>query len=80
MANRVVINTRKFGDALLRSAAVRDEVARLTEQAAATARGFTSDEIVTVPRQGRNRARGYVRRLGSGAAGEARDGALSRSL
>ena len=80
MARRIKIDQKALGDAMLRSDATRQLVAMLTERVAGKARGLTSDEIVTAPEQGRRRARGYVRRLGSGAAGEARDGALSRSL
>lgn len=65
--------------ALLVSPEMRSAVRATAEQIATRARSATDDEI-DVAEGGRSRARAYVRRLGSGAAGEAQDRALGRSI
>ena len=65
--------------AVLTSEEVRAAVNDVAEGIAARARLATTDEII-VADAGRSRARSYVRRLGSGAAGEANDRALGRSI
>ncbi len=64
---------------VLNSPATRAAVAAIAEATAARARAATDDEIV-VQNAGKKRARSYVTRLGSGAAGEAKDRALGRSI
>jgi len=65
--------------AALNSDGVRAEVERIAQSAAQRARSMTDDEI-EVEMAGRSRARAYIRRLGSGTVGEAKDRALGRSL
>ena len=65
--------------AALTSEGVRAEVERIAQSAAQRARSMTDDEI-EVEMAGRSRARAYIRRLGSGTVGEAKDRALGRSL
>jgi len=66
-------------DEALTSPEVRAAVRSVAEGIAARARSQTDDEI-EVAEGGRSRARAYVTRLGSGAAGEARDRVLGRSI
>ena len=79
MAFRLELNHVTFDDAALKSPEVRAAVRQVAEGIASRARGVTDDEI-QVAEGGRSRARAYVRRLGSGAAGEAQDRALGRSI
>ena len=76
---RIELNKRGVREAALTSAEVRAAVRQVAEGIASRARGVTDDEI-QVAEGGRSRARAYVRRLGSGAAGEAQDRALGRSI
>ena len=64
---------------VLTSSEVRAMIAARAERIAAAARARTDDEIVTAD-AGKSRARSYVRRLDSGAQGEARDRALGSSI
>lgn len=75
---QVKVNGAALGE-ILRSRPVRAEVARRAENVAAAARRKTDDKIITA-HAGRSRARSYVRRLGSGARGEANDRALGSSI
>ena len=63
----------------LTSPEIRAMIAARAERIAAAARGKTGDEIVTA-HAGKSRARSYVRRLDSGAAGEANDRALGSAI
>ena len=47
---------------------------------ASRVRALTDDEIEVTPHQRKDRHGAYVTRLGSGAAGEANDRALGRSI
>lgn len=76
---RLKLNSSGTRQAALTSPEVRAAVAVVAEAIADSARGRT-DDPVTVTHAGRSRARSYVRRLGSGAAGEADDRALGSSL
>ena len=76
---RIELNRAAVRSVALTSPEVRGAVRQIAEQAASRARSQTDDEIV-VGEGGRSRARAYVRRLGSGAAGEARDRILGRSI
>jgi hypothetical protein len=62
------------------SPAMNAEVTRIAENIGARARANTDDEIVVRGGYGNSRGRAYVVRLGSGAAGEAKDRALGRSI
>lgn len=81
MATRVRLDLNRDGirAVALTSDAVRAAVKAEADAIAARARSQTDDEIV-VNEGGRSRARAYVTRLGSGAAGEAKDRALGRSI
>lgn len=76
---RLEINRAGIREAALTSPEVRAAVRDIAEGIASRARGATEDEIV-VAEGGRSRARAYVRRLGSGARGEAHDRALGRAI
>jgi len=76
---RIDLNRAGIREAALQSPEVRAAVRAIAESVAARARGTTDDEI-DVHEGGTSRARAYVRRLGSGAAGEAQDRALGRSV
>lgn len=65
--------------AALTSPGVRAAVSAAAHRMALAARSKTDDEIA-VADAGKSRARSYVRRLGSGAAGEANDRALGSSI
>jgi hypothetical protein len=78
MADRIEINRRGIRQ-MLTSPEMRARVRAEAEGIAARARSATDDRIV-VAEGGASRARAYVRRLGSGAAGEANDRALGRSV
>lgn len=80
MANfRLDLNRAGVRAAALQSPEVRAQVMAIAEGIAARARRATEDDI-DVHEGGQSRARAYVRRLGSGAAGEAQDRALGRSI
>ena len=79
MADRIEINRAGIRSAALQSPQVRAAVVAIAQGIAAQARGATDDEII-VHDAGKSRARAYVRRLGSGARGEANDRALGRSI
>lgn len=81
MATRVRIELDRAGirAVALTSAEVRAACKAKAEAMAERARTQTDDEI-EVGEGGRSRARAYVTRLGSGAAGEANDRALGRSI
>lgn len=76
---RFEFNREGIREAALTSDGVRAAVKARAERIADAARSQTDDEIV-VGEGGRSRARAYVTRLGSGAAGEADDRALGRSI
>jgi len=76
---RIDLNRAGIREAALTSPEVRAAVHAAAEGIAARARSLTDDEI-DVHEGGRDRARAYVRRLGSGAQGEAEDRALGRSI
>lgn len=76
---RIDLNRDGIRAAALTSPQVRAMIAAKAEKVAEAARGHTDDEIVTA-HAGKSRARSYVRRLGSGAAGEAKDRALGGSI
>lgn len=78
MADRFEFKAGSLGS-VLKSDEIRAAVKARAERMADAARSMTNDEIV-VSERGRSRARAYVRRLGSGAAGEAKDRALGRSI
>lgn len=78
MANRIELNRAGVRE-VLTSPEMRGAVRGIADQIAARARNMTEDEI-DVAEGGRSRARAYVRRLGSGARGEAHDRALGRSI
>lgn len=64
----------------LNSAKVREAIEARAEAMAARARVTTDDEIEVTVHQRKDRVGAYVTRLGSGAAGEANDRALGRSI
>lgn len=76
---RIELNRSAIREVALRSPEVRSAVRAIAESVANRARSLTDDEI-DVHEGGTNRSRAYVRRLGSGAAGEASDRALGRSI
>ena len=76
---RFEFDRKALGDATVRSEGTRAELERIAQSAAQRARSMTDDEI-EVEMAGRSRARAYIRRLGSGTVGEAKDRALGRSL
>lgn len=76
---RFDFNRDGIREAALTSAEVRAAVKARADRMAERARSQTRDEIV-VHEGGRSRARAYVTRLGSSAAGEANDRALGRSI
>jgi hypothetical protein len=76
---RIELNRAGIRELALTSPEVRAAVRATAESIAARARSATRDEI-DVAEGGTSRARAYVRRLGSGAAGEANDRALGRSV
>jgi len=78
MANRIDLRRGAMRE-VLTSPEMRGAVRAEAERIARAARSLTGDEVV-VAEGGRSRARAYVRRLGSGAAGEASDRALGRSI
>ena len=78
MADRIELRSGAIRQ-VLTSAEMRAAVRSQAEGIASRARSATDDEIV-VAEGGRSRARAYVRRLGSGARGEAKDRALGRSI
>ena len=78
MVDRIEFNRGSMRE-VLTSPEMRAAVRAQAEEIAGRARGATDDEIV-VAEGGRSRARAYVRRLGSGAAGEAHDRTLGRSI
>ena len=65
---------------VLNSGEVRAAVSAIAEGMASRARGMTDDEIEVKVHNRRDRVGAYVNRLGSGAAGEAHDRALGRSI
>lgn len=79
MRIRLELDRQAIRQVALQSEGVRAAVRDIAEATAARARSVTDDEII-VANAGRSRARSYVRRLGSGAAGEAHDRALGRSI
>lgn len=81
MATSVRFELNKAGirAVALTSPEVRAAVHDVAQGVASRAAGKTDDEIV-VQDAGKSRARSYVRRLGSGARGEAADRALGSSL
>lgn len=76
---RIELDRAAVRAAALTSEEVRAEIAARAERIADSARSKTDDDIVTA-HAGRSRARSYVRRLGSGQQGEAKDRALGSSL
>lgn len=62
------------------SPAMRSGIRQAAERIAGRARSATDDEIVVREGSRGNRAHAWVARLGSGAAGEAKDRALGRSV
>jgi len=65
---------------VLKSDEVRAAVSAIAEGMADRARGLTDDEIEVKVHNRRDRVGAYVTRNGSGAAGEASDRALGRSI
>lgn len=65
---------------VLSSPEVRAAIAGIAESMAARARAMTDDEIRVEVHKRRDRVGAYITRLGSGAAGEAHDRALGRSI
>ena len=76
---RLDLNRDAIRHVALTSPEIREQIARRAEAMAAAAQSRTDDEIV-VASGGRSRARSYVRRLGSGAQGEAKDRALGSAI
>lgn len=73
------LDYKALGDLALRGPGTRAAVRQIAEATAALASSGTSDPIEVID-GGRSRARSYVIRRGSGAAGESRDRLLGRSL
>lgn len=76
---RLDFDRNALREVALTSPQVRAMIAAKADEIAASARSRTDDEIVTA-HAGKSRARSYVRRLGSGARGEAQDRALGGSV
>lgn len=76
---RFELNRDGVRHAALTSPEIRAAVKAKADAIASRARGLTDDEIV-VNEGGRSRARAYVVRLDGGAAAEASDRALGRSV
>ena len=81
MVNAVRVDLKSSGLRTIANAPPMDAaVKQIAEGIGSRARANTDDEIVVRGDYGHSRARAYVVRLGSGAAGEAQDRALGRSV
>jgi len=81
MANNFRLsNPRAVSRAALQAPGVAAAVDAAAEAIAARARNATDDTIDVTPHERRDRHGAFVSRLGSGAAGEAKDRALGRSV